>query len=256
MKLNLGIAYHELGEFDKAKTFLGESFLAYRAVEKIGFTDTRYYMAKVSIEQGHVLNDLEEPLDAIVDAYNRAMRLLVEVIEDQQRTDYEQDLANALLDRCVAVYEDWLGREFASNDERNKTIDDVLLDVSRGVELLQKQFNEGNGLARFDLFHALVFQGKVLCDTEKYKEAKVVLDRVTEEFADLGEGDEMFVMQMAMAYICRTVVQMGLGNQELSRQDCQKGMELIGKHMQSVEGQDEEFEELQEQFRMLLEQLK
>jgi len=257
MKLNLGIAYHELGEYEKARTSLEESFLAYRAVEKIGHFDTRFYMAKVSVQQGHVLSDMEESLDKIVDAHNRAMRLFVEVIEDQQQPELERDLANVLLDRCVAVYEDWLNHEFESEDERNKKIADVQLDIVRGIELLEKQYKEGNELARFDLFHGLVFQGKVLCDTEEYVKAKEVLDRAISEFADLCEDeDDMFLMQMAMAYASRAVVQMGLGNKELSQQDCRKGSELISKLLQLDDGGDEEIQELRQQFQTLFEQLK
>jgi len=257
MKLNLGIAYHELGEYERARASLEESFLAYRAVEKIGHFDTRFYMAKVSVQQGHVLSDLEESLDKIVDAHNRAMRLFVEVIEDQQQPELERDLANVLLDRCVAIYEDWLNHEFESEEERTAIIADVLLDVGRGIELLEKQYKDGNELARFDLFHGLVFQGKVLCDTENFAESKDVLDRAINEFADLcEEEDDMFQMQMAMAYACRAVVQMGLGNKELSQQDCRKGSELISELLQSDDGGDEDIQELRQQFQTLLEQLK
>ena len=257
IKLNLGFIYHELGELGKAKTHLDESFLAYRAVEKIGaMFDTRYYMAKVSVQQGRVLHDLAEPLDSIVDAYNRAMRLYVEVIEDEKRTELERDLAAVLLDRCMAVYEDCLESEFASEEERDKKISEVSLDICRGVELLEKQYKEGNAEARFDLFHSLVLQGKVLCDISQFAEAQKTLDRAIDEFADLcDEEGDIFLMQMAMAYASRAVAQMGLGKKDLSRQDCQKGSEMINKLLQS-DSNDEEILELKQQFQLLLDQLK
>jgi ElaB/YqjD/DUF883 family membrane-anchored ribosome-binding protein len=61
---------------------------------------------------------------------------------------------------------------------------------------------------------------------------------------------------MAMAYADRAVVHLGLGNGDLSRQDCQKGSELIDKLLQSSESDDDEaIQELKEQFQTLLEQL-
>ena len=256
IKLNLGIVYRELGEYEKARTTLEEAFLAYRAVEKIGVLyDTRYYMAKVSIQQGNLLYEMGETLDKVVDAYNRAMRLYVEVIEDESRTDLERDLANVLMDRCMVTYEDCMNQKFDSDEERNKSMGNVLIDIGRGLELLEKQCKAGNEAARYDLFHGLTLQGKVLCTVSKYAEAKEVLDRVISEFADLCEGeDDVFLMQMAMAYADRAVVHLGLGNEELSKQDCQKGSGLIDKLLQE-EDSDEAIQELKQQFQTLLEHL-
>ena len=257
IKLNLGIVHRELGEFDKAKAILEESFLAYRAVEKIGVLyDTRFYMAKVSVQQGNLLYEMGETVDVVVDAYNRAMRLYVEVIEDENRTALERDLANVLIDRCMVIYEDWRNRELGSDEEREKAIDSVLLDISRGLELLEKQYKEGCELARYDLFHGLALQGKALCSAAKYTEAKDSLDRVINEFADLcdEEDDDVFIMQMAMVYADRAVVQLGLGSKNESKQDCQKGSELINKLLQA-DSDDEEILELKQQFQTLLEQL-
>jgi tetratricopeptide (TPR) repeat protein len=257
IKLNLGIAYRELGEFEKAKASLEEAFLAYRAVEKIGVFDTRFYMAKVSVQQGNVLHEIGESTDTVIDAYNRAMRLLVEVIEDQQQPELERDLANVLLDRCMVMYEDWLHQKFESEEERNKKIGDVLLDIGRGIELLDKQYKSGNEEARCDLFYAVTLQGKILCDAEQYGEAKKALDRAIGEFTDLCEGNDIvFPMQLAMAYAHRAVVQMGLGAKDLAEKDCQKGSELINKLLQSSDGADEEIQELRQQFQTLLDQLK
>jgi tetratricopeptide (TPR) repeat protein len=257
IKLNLGIAYRELGELEKAKASLDESFLLYRAVEKICADDTRYYMATVSVQQGNILYEMGETLDTIVDAYNRAMRLYVEVIEDQQEMGWlERNLANVLLDRCMVTYENWLDQKFESESEKNKIIDDVLLDISRGIELLEKQYQTGNELARYDLFHGITLQGKVLCDAAKYTEAQQSLDRAINEFTDLCEGDDdVFLMQMAMAYANRAVVHLGLGNKNQGEQDCLKGSELINKLLQS-DSDDEEIQELKQQFQTLLAQLK
>jgi tetratricopeptide (TPR) repeat protein len=257
IKLNLGIAYRELGELEKAKASLDESFLTYRAVEKICADDTRFFMATVSIQQGNILHEMGEELDSVLDAYNRAMRLLVEVIEDQGETALERDLANVLLDRCMVTYEHWIDQKFESDAERESVINDVLLNISRGIELLEKQCLAGNKLARFDLFHGLALQGKVACDAEKYDESKKSLDRVINDFADLcaDDGDDVFLMQMTMAYANRAVVHLVLGDKNASGQDCQKGSELIDKLLQS-DSEDEEILELKQQFQQLLEQLK
>ena len=260
IKLNLGMVYRELGEFKKAKATFEESFLAYRAVEKIGVLyDTRFYMAKVSVQQGNLLYEMGEAVGAIVDAYNRAMRLYVEVIEDEGRTELERDLANVLMDRCMVTFEDCLSQKFESDEERNNVIDDIALDISRGLELLEKQIQEGDEAVRYDLFHGVTLQGKVLCAAGKYDEAKQFLDRALTEFADLGEGgdeedDDVFLMQTAEAYCDRAVVHLGLGDNDQSKRDCQKGSELVGKLIQ-LESDDEAILELKERFQILLEQL-
>ena len=256
IKLNLGIAYRELGELEKAKACLDESFLLYRAVEKICDDDTRFFMATVSIQQGNILHEMGEELGQVVDAYNRAMRLFVEVIEDQQETALERDLANVLLDRCMVTYEHWLDQEFESEVERNKVIEEVLVGINQGIGLLEKQCSEGNALARYDLFHGIALQGKVLCDAEQYAEAKQSLDRAIGEFADLcGEYADECLMQMTMVYANRAVVNLALGDKATCEQDCQKGSELIDKLLQ-VDSEDEEMLEFKQQFQSLLEQLK
>ena len=263
IKLNLGVVYRELSEYKKAQTTFDESFLAYRAVEKIGaMFDTRFFMAKVSVQQGNLLSEMGETLDKIVDAYNRAMRLFVEVIEDAGSPELERDLANVLLDRCRAIYEDCLSprlesggtQDKVSHEEPSKVIDSVLIDIGRGIELLEKQCHEGNKFSRYDLFYGLSFQGQVLCDpiTAKYDEAKKILDRVISEFSDLcAEGDDMVLMQMAMVHYYRALVHLGLGSKGLSKQDCQKGSELVNQLLQS-NSDDEAIRELKQQFQELL----
>ena len=255
IKLNLGIAYRELGDLEKAKTVLDEAFIAYRTVEKISDDDTRIYMAAVSVQQGHVLHELGDEVDKVVDAYNRAMRLYVEIIEDQKLVHLERNLANTLLDRCMVMYEAWIEQQFESEEEQSQKIDDILTDISRGVELLKKQLEEGNEIARLDLFHGITLQGKVLCDAARYPEAKQSLDQVIDDFADLcDDDDDMFLMQMTMAYATRAVVHLGLDNKKQSKEDCLKGSELVNKLLQA-DSSDEDMLDLKEQFQLLLEQL-
>lgn len=254
-KLNLGIVYRELGDLEKAKTVLDEAFIAYRTVEKISDDDTRIYMAAVSVQQGHVLHELGEEVGKVVDAYNRAMRLYVEIIEDQKMVELERNLANTLLDRCMVMYEAWIEQKFESDKERSQKIDEILTDICRGVELLKKQYEEGNEIARLDLFHGVTLQGKVLCDAARYTEAKQSLDQVIDGFSGLCDGDDdMFLMQMTMAYATRAVVHLGLGNKKQSEEDCLKGSELVNKLLQA-DNSDEDIQELKQQFQLLLEQL-
>jgi tetratricopeptide (TPR) repeat protein len=213
-------------------------------------------MAKVSVQQGNVLHEMGESLDKISDAYNRAMRLYVEVIEDCQDTTLERELANVLLDRCMVTYENWLDQKFDTEEDRKKVIDDVLVNIQSGIGLLEKQFSEGNEIARYDLFHAVTLQGKILCDVDRFEEALQSLDRAISDFADLCEGDDIFfLMQMTMAYASRAVIYLGLDRKDLSEQDCIKGSELINKLLQS-DSDDEEVQELKRQFQTLLEQVK
>ncbi|GHT18175.1 hypothetical protein FACS1894189_5650 [Planctomycetales bacterium] len=241
IRLNRGIIHHESGEFDQAKTEFDESFLAFRAVEKIGVFDTRLYLAKVSVQQGNLLRDMEEPLDKIVDAYNRAMRLFVEVIEDGQQLELERDLANVLLDRCTATYEDINSKEFDSEVERTNKVGDVLIDIGRAVEILERQSANGNTEARYDLFNALALQGMVLLDIEKYAEAKQSFDRLTSDFADFAEEDDPSLLNhFAGAYENRGFCAMNLGDLKAAMDDFNEAIKLR-EHLLSAEfGLDEE----------------
>ena len=254
LNLNLGIAYRELGELDEAKASLDEAFTGYRAVEKICASDTRLYMAIVSVQQGNVLHEMNEPLESVVDAYNRAMRLYVEVIEDLSRPDLERDLASVLIDRSVAVYENWAGTKFENEEKRKQAVDEVLLDIRRGVDLLEK--HRGTDDDPHDLFYAVSLLGRVLCDAEYFDEAKLVLDRAIEEIEGADNQEEFLLMQTAMAYATRAIVQIGLGNKEKSEQDCMKGSELINQFLQAEgEDDDEDVQELKLQFQAMLEAL-
>ncbi|GHT12284.1 hypothetical protein FACS1894170_06890 [Planctomycetales bacterium] len=223
VELDLGVVYRENGDFEKAKGLLEDAFLLYRKIEKIGLLDTRYYMAKTSVQQGNVLFEMEEPLDKITDAYNRAMRLFVEVIEDEQRLEIECDLANTLLDRCTAVYHDILLREFDSETERNNKIGDVLIDVSRGIDLLEKQFNAGNEEARPDLFNALAMQANILVEIEKFDEGRKILDRVISEFADYSDPENIHLAsEYAGVYETRANCCLQSGNSSAAIADMDK----------------------------------
>ena len=199
MKLNRGQIYHELGDFEKANKDYDEAFLAFRAVEKISDLDTRFYMARVSVAQGSLYRDMREPLDHIIDAYNRAMRLYVELIDIGQM-EHEQELANILMDRCSATYEAHMNQEFASESERAGQFDAVLLDVGRALEILQRLAVDGDPTARVDLFNAWTTQGAMLLDLERFDESLPIFDRTIRDFAEFeAETDPVLVNQFAAA---------------------------------------------------------
>lgn len=226
IKLNRGTIYHEIGELEKAKTDFDDSFMAFRAVEKISDLDTRYYMAKVSVAQGSLLRDLGEPLDKIIDAYNRAMRLFVELIDIGQM-EHEHDLANTLMDRCTATYEEYKDMEFESETGRLNKIGDVLVDVGRGIEILERLAADGNQSSRADLFNALTTEGAMLLDLEKYPESKSVFDRAVSEFGDFAEEvDPVLLNQYAAAYENRGFCSMNLGNYEDALADFNESIKL------------------------------
>ncbi|MDR1479574.1 MAG: hypothetical protein LBJ00_11605 [Planctomycetaceae bacterium] len=206
IQLNRGTIYHEKGDFQKAKTDFDESFLAFRAVEKISDLDTRYFMAKVSVAQGTLFRDMEEPLDKVVDAYNRAMRLLVELIDIGQM-EHERELANVLMDRCTATYESYQDFEFESETERLNKIGDVLIDVGRGIEILDRIVNaEPQFENRVDLFNAVTTEGSILLDIGKFAEAIKAFDRAINEFGDFATvNDPILLLYFASALSNRSL---------------------------------------------------
>lgn len=240
IRLNRGIIYQELGEFEKAKTDFDDSFTAFRAVEKISDLDTRFYMAKVSVAQGNLLRDMGEPLDKIVDAYNRAMRLFVELIDIGQM-EHERELANTLMFRCKATYENYLNREFESETERLNKVGDVLVDVGRGIEILEKLAQNGNFENRFDLFQALMTEGTMLLDIDKKPEAYKVFDELIRDFADfIDEDDPEVLNSFAVAYENRGVTTMNLGNIKESLADFDKTIEIKERFLSVEFGLDED----------------
>ena len=226
IRLNRGTIYHQIGEFEKAKADFDESFMAFRAVEKISDLDTRFYMAKVSVAQGSLFRDMGEPLDKIVDAYNRAMRLFVELIDIGQM-DHERDLANVLMDRCVATFEDYMGRDFDTETDRLNKIGDVLVDVGRAVEILERLASGGDDGCRYDLFNALTAEGAILLDIEKFDESRKVLDRAIDHFKDFAdESDPIVVNQYAGAYENRGLCWLNLDETDKALSDISEAVRL------------------------------
>lgn len=226
IKLNRGTIYHEIGDLDKAKADFEDSFMNFRAVEKITDLDTRFFMAKVSVAQGSLLRDLGEPLDKIVDAYNRAMRLFVELI-DVGQLEHEHDLANTLMDRCAATYEDYKGREFESETEKINKIGDVLIDVNRAIEILERLAEDGYSEVRPDLFGAITTEGAMLLDLEKYSEAKSVFDRALNEFRDFaGEADPVLLSNFAAAHENRGFCLLNMGESDQALIDFDESIRL------------------------------
>lgn len=193
IQLNRGTIFHELGDFDKANEELDASFLAFRALEKISdLGDTRYYMAKVSVAMGSLYRDMDEPIEKIIDVYNRAMRLLVELIDIGQM-EHEHELAVVLLDKCTARFDAYMEQEFADETERAQLFDDVLLDVSRGIEILKRLAIEGNPNASYDLFCSLVTQGTMMLELGRNDEAIAVFDELLDSFSELARVDDPMI---------------------------------------------------------------
>ncbi|MDR0336165.1 MAG: tetratricopeptide repeat protein [Planctomycetaceae bacterium] len=240
IRLNRGMIYQELGEFEKAKTDFDDSFTAFRAVEKISDLDTRFYMAKVSVAQGNLFQDMDEPLDKIVDAYNRAMRLFVELIDIGQM-EHERELANTLMLRCAVTYENYMKREFESETERLNKVGDVLIDVGRGIEILEKLAQNGNFENRFDLFQALTTEGTMFLDIDKKQEAYQIFDRAINDFTDfINEEDPVILNSYATAFDNRGVTAMNIGNVKESLTDFDKAIEIREKFLSKEFGLDEE----------------
>jgi tetratricopeptide (TPR) repeat protein len=239
IRLNRGMIYQELGEFEKAKTDFEESFTAFRAVEKISDLDTRFYMAKVSVVQGNLFQDMGEPLDKIVDAYNRAMRLFVELIDIGQM-EHERELANTLLRRCAVTYNAYTNKEFESETELLNKIGDVLVDVGRGIEILEKLAQNKNFENRFDLFLALKTEGTILLDIEKHQEAYKIFDRLIRDFSDfIKEEDPEVLNVFAETYENRGIASLNTGNTKESLADFDSAIEIKEKFLSQEFSLDE-----------------
>lgn len=229
IKLNRGTIYHELEEFEKAHADFDEAFQSFRAVEKITDLDTRYYMAKVSVNQGALYRDMGEPIEKIVDAYNRAMRLYVELI-DLGQLEHEHELANVLMDRCTSAYEACMVQDFPSEKDRNAKINDIIVDVDRGIEILEKLANDGNPAHRLDLFNALATKGNMLLENNQFQNALTVFNRTIKEFADFGtETDPVVLNQFAKAYENRAFCQINLDKPDAALADFAKAIEFQEK---------------------------
>jgi tetratricopeptide (TPR) repeat protein len=242
IRLNRGTIYHQQGDYQKAKKDLDESFLAFRAVEKISDLDTRFFMAKVSVAQGRLLQDMGEPLEKVVDAYNRAMRLFVELIDIGQM-EHEQELANVLIDRCSATYTDYKTREFESEAERLNKIGDVLIDVGRGIEILERivAAEPQNFDCQFDLFNAITTEGAILLEIEKYHEAEKVYTKAAENFNNFKEIEEPVIMEhFAHVFENRGICRMNQANFNAAIDDFNEAIELTEKIQDDAFGLDED----------------
>jgi len=220
IKLNQGTIYHELGELDKAAKLLDESFMEFRALEKISTLDTRFYMGKVSVAIGNLLRDQEEPIEKIVDVYNRSMRLFVELI-DSGEMERELDLANVLIDKCMARYEAGQG-------------EDVLIDMQRGIDILEKlnkdDHQEKKEEAFFDLFSALLAYGNILLDLEKLNDAMSVLNELTERFKILEQIDDPVLFnEFAGLFERRGLCYFNLNKLDEAIADLSRGIDLKEK---------------------------
>lgn len=201
LKLNRGTIYLDLDEMEKAGRDLDEAFLAFRSAEKIiSDLDTRYYMAKTSIVQGNLAMANEEPVGKIVDLYNRAMRLLVELIDSGQM-EHEHELAMTLVRRCQAIYEDCMNSEAVAEEEHRKTIEGVIIDVGRAAEIFQKLVNEGNGEAEADLFDSLLLKGKICLENDKKQECLDINNEIVNRYRPLSadENDPFAPLRFALA---------------------------------------------------------
>ena len=215
-KLNRGEIFHEFGDFEKANSDFDEAFLAFRAIEKISSDmDTRLYLAKISVAQGCLYRDMDRPLDQIVDAYNRAMRLYVELIDIGQM-EHERELANVLLDRCTAAYEAAVDQEFESEEAQKAHFDDILLNIGRGIEILQRIAESSDDFgAKYDLFNGLTLRGAMLIELEQFSTALEVFDQVIRDFAEFStDVDPTVVNQFGAARDNRGVALMNLGRFE------------------------------------------
>lgn len=232
IKLNCGMIFHELGELDKAKQMLEESFLEFRALEKISELDTRFYMGKVSVALGNLMRDLEEPINSIVDVYNRAMRLFVELI-DAGDLKYEHDLANALIEKCMARYEAGAG-------------EDVLVDLQRGIEILEKAANEDPHHAHVELFSAQFAYGSVLYDLEKYADAISVFSETLEKFADIENTQVPILLgEYATVLDHRGMCYFALQQPDAAMADLTQAVRLLEKIWNLDDEQEEEMDEVE-----------
>ncbi|MGL6196533.1 MAG: hypothetical protein ACRC2T_17095, partial [Thermoguttaceae bacterium] len=216
VKLNRGIIYRELGEYEKAKQELEESFVEFRALEKISELDTRFFMAKVSDELGGLMRENEEPADAIVEMYNRAMRLYVELIDAGDK-QLEISLANSLLERCSAKFE---------SDNRGD-VEPILADVRSGIDILKKCLDNGLEDAYTDLCGAMNLYGIMLSELKRYDEAIKVFDEILETFSDLENSDDPTVIdEYACLFDNRGMCLLAVDKVEEALLDLSKGIEL------------------------------
>ncbi|MDR1269625.1 MAG: tetratricopeptide repeat protein, partial [Planctomycetaceae bacterium] len=120
-------------------------------------------------------------------------------------------------------------------------VGDVLIDVGRGIEILEKLAQNGNFENRLDLFQALTAEGTMFLDIDKKQEAYQIFDRAINDFADfIDEEDPVILNSYAMAYENRGVTTMNIGNVQESLADFDKAIEIREKILSKEFGLDEE----------------
>lgn len=188
IRFNRATIFHALGEYQQADTDFDAAFLAFRALEKISdLEDTRLLMARISAAQGNLARDAQEPLAKIDDMYNRAMRLYIELVESGEIA-IEHDLAVVLLDRCIARFDNLLDSDL--DLENSAGFDPILIDMTRGIEILERQLKAGNDAVWQDLFCALLSHATMLLDIERYTESEAIFHSLIARFADLEKSDD------------------------------------------------------------------
>lgn len=187
IRFDRGLVYHTFGDFEKASADFEASFLAFRALEKISdLNDTRLLMAKVSVAQGRLARDRGEPLETIEAFYNRAMRLLVELIEGGSLT-LEHDLAVALVERCIAQFDARLASG-KPTPESASVLDPVLTDLQHAIDILERQSRAESPAVVNDLFCALFTRGTMLLDLGRYGESESVLAVILQRFSAIVQS--------------------------------------------------------------------
>ena len=237
IQLMRGRIYHELGEYEKATEALDDAFLRFRALEKISdLSDTRLDMAIVSQAMASLCREIDEPLEKVVDLYDRTMRLLVELIDIGQM-EHEQFLAETLIDKCTARFEAYMRQEFSSDAERREKFDAVLLDIERGVSILRRLAEQED--APYYLYPALMVQGAMLLELGQAEKALKIFDELLAMHGDeeqFEEIDELY--QYATVLENRGIALFQLNRNEESLEAFDKASSLL--HCLDGEELDEE----------------
>lgn len=191
-----GLIYHNLGELDKAAADFDASFAAFRVLEKISdVSDTRFSMAKVSEAQGNLARDCNELTSIIDDLYNRAMRLLIELIEGGQ-VALEHDLAVVLINRCAVRFDSHIAA--GASPQNADIFDSILADTRQGIDILERLAISGDQRVVCDLFCAILTHGTMLIDLGHFDAAAAVLSPLLNRFLEvLASSDPAMMSRVA-----------------------------------------------------------
>ncbi|MGL4943977.1 MAG: hypothetical protein ACRC46_12400 [Thermoguttaceae bacterium] len=189
IRFHRGVVYHSLGDFENAAKDFDAAFLAFRALEKISdLNDTRLFMAKVSVAQGNLARDRGADVATTDDLYNRAMRLLVELIEGGQ-AELEHDLAVVLVDRCTTRFDANIANyRVPPYDEA--IFNPLLDDMQQGIGILERQAASGSPAVVRDLFCAILTHGTMLLDLGQFDKAAMVLTSLLGRFPEVVNSTE------------------------------------------------------------------